>query len=193
MSVDGLGEIFPQAVEQYPYYYCFGRVILHFAKTARLCIPPGKVKFTFHQNLAVQKNAADLYHDLMSYPEWSDREYLADEISYATSKTPEVQAADLWVREIRKHAENALGSDKKPMREWLSTLRGTNRFAFDIYEKSYFESMKANWSQFHRGTSESEYTVWRKKQKLRDSGSARIQFFGVPERHSNSEHVNIAS
>lgn len=176
ISVEGLKATFPQAVEQFPYYYCFGRVILHFAKTARLCIPQAKVKFTFHQNLAVQQNASVLYRDLISYPEWKDREFVADEISYVSSKTVEVQAADLWVREIRKHTDNALSAERKPMRRFLAILRATKRFAFDVYERSFFESMKTNWSKWHRGTTEGEYAAWRRENKLRDSGSARIRF-----------------
>lgn len=176
MSVDGLAEIFPQAVEQYPYYYCFGRIILHFAKIARLCIPPAQVKFMFHQNLTVQKSAADLYHDLTTYPEWEGRTFVADEISYGTSKDPRIQAADLWAREVMKHADNTLGPVKRRMRQSLSVLRSTHRFGFDVYERSFFESMKENWNQWHRGTTAEQFSTWRKKHKLRDSGAARIRF-----------------
>jgi hypothetical protein len=62
------------------------------------------------------------------------------------------------------------------MRPFLTALRATKRFAFDVYERAFFESMKTNWGKFHRGTTEGEYTAWRKKNKRRDSGSARIRF-----------------
>lgn len=178
ISVENLSGIFPEAVEQFPYYFCFGRVIYHFAKITRLCLWADRTKFTFHQNLAVQKSAAELYHDMLTYPEWNDREFIADEISYATNKTVEIQAADLWAREVRKHVETTLTGDLGPhfMRPALRILRQSRRFGFDAYERSYFESMKQNWKQWHRGATDGQYSEWRQKNKLRDSGSARIRF-----------------
>lgn len=176
ISLENLGAILPDAVEQFPYYFCFGRVVYHFAKIARLCLPLAKVKFTFHQNLAVQKSAADLYHDMLTYPEWNDRKFVADEISYATSKTCEIQAADLWTREVRKHTEDRLASDRCIMRPALRLLRQSHRFGFDVYEKSYFESMTKDWDKWHRGATVEQYSQWRRKNRLRDSGNARIRF-----------------
>jgi len=177
MDVREYARLFPDAVQQLPYYFCFGAVIEHFAKYTPLCIPRGIVNFTFDQNLQVQRHASAIYHDMLDNPAWTDRQYVADEITYSTRKNPKIQIADLWTREIMKHVYNLHGPQQRPMRRSLAALRKTNRFGFDIHETDFFESMKKKFSETYReGRAIGEYEAWRDKLGIQDNTESRLRY-----------------
>jgi hypothetical protein len=177
MDVTSYERIFPNAVEQLPYYHCFGAVVEHFGHYTSLCIPRGILKFTFDQNLEVQYHASKLYHHMLTEQNWRDREYVADEISFATRKTPNIQVADLWTREVMKDFENTIGPSKRPMRRSLQVLANTHRFGTEIYGTQFFQDAKAAFEKAYReGHGKGEYNAWREKRNLQDNTEVRMQY-----------------
>jgi hypothetical protein len=178
MDMQDYQRIFPDAIDQFPYYHCFGTVIEHFAQYTSMCIPRGIVNFTFDQNLEVQHHASALYHHLLTEPGWIDREYVSDEITYSTRSNPKIQVADLWAREIMKHVCNSKRPVKRPMRRSLAVLRETKRFGFDIHETSFFESMKASFAKTYKpGRALGEYEAWREKLGIQDNTENRLRYW----------------
>lgn len=179
MCLEKYGRLFPNAVAYMPYYQCFLDVIGRFAHCAGLCLPRGTVKFTFDQNLEVQYHASNLYHSIISKPNWLDREFVSDEISYATRKNPKIQAADLWTREVMKHADNSCGSVKRLTRRSLQVLRRENRFWIKVYEDSYFELLKAQFDKLNQSDSPSKfekYQNWIKEKNMQDNTENRMHY-----------------
>lgn len=179
MCLEKYERLFPRAVDYLPYYECFLDVIGRFAHCAGLCLPRGTVKFTFDQNLEVQYHASKLYHFIISKPDWLDREFVSDEISYATRKNPKIQAADLWTREVMKYADNSFGPVKRPIRRSLEVLRKENRFWIKVYEDSYFELLKARFDKLSRSDSPSnfeKYQNWIKERNMQDNTENRMHY-----------------
>jgi hypothetical protein len=178
MDMQDYARLFPNGVEQLPYYNCFGTLIEHFSQYTAMCIPPGIVTFTFDQNLEVQHHASAIYHHMLEDASWEHRQYVADEITYATRKNPKIQVADLWTREIMKFVDNSKGPIKRPMRRSLEVLRKTHRFGFDIHETSFFESMRAHMEKTHvPGRALGEYEAWREKLGIIDNTENRLRYW----------------
>jgi hypothetical protein len=177
MSLEDYATIFDQSTGNLPYYFCFFKVIEHFAYYTRLLIPQDKVEFTFDRNLETQYNATFMYDYLIKLPEWTDASFMSDEISFSSRKNPKVQMADLWVREVMKYTDKALISNSPVMRLSLMVLTKTKRFAFDMYEKSYFVDMKRQIRERHEpGHSIEEYHSWRDSNNMQDTTENRIKY-----------------
>lgn len=177
MDVRNYERLFPKAVEQLPYYQCFSSVVEHFGHYVRFCIPPGAVEFTFDQNLETQYHASKLYHHMRTEQNWVDRDFVADKISFATRKTPNVQVADLWARELMKDFENTIGPVRRPMRISFDVLRNTHRFGSEIYDTKYFEDMKAALERMYEsGRGPGEYDAWRAQRGVQDNTETRMQY-----------------
>src|SRR5581483_10599221 len=106
--------IFPNPVEQLPYYFCFSNVVEHFAEIASQSLPCGRVKFTFDRNFDVRYNATYLYDCMLKFPEFEHWDMLADEVAFATRKDTRIQMADMVARETMKWFLNILRDGSAP-------------------------------------------------------------------------------
>ena len=177
MSLEDYSRIFEEPAKEMPYYFCFIGVVEHLAWLTRMCLPQEPVEFTFHQNCKVQYNAAFLYNYLIDLPEWEGKEFISDKLSFSSQKNPSIQAADLWTREVMKHMDNLLVQEGRPMRLSLQALRRTNRFGFDMHDKSYFEDMKQKLAlRYQSGHSMREYHQWRESQNAQDTTENRLRY-----------------
>jgi hypothetical protein len=175
ISLEHHKEIFPDALDNQPYYLCFRVVIANFAARAAVLIPQDKVRFVFDRNPETEYNAGRLYDYMANLPEWRFREYLADEISFATRKNIGIQAADLVARETMKHLDNQLGPKPRDPRKSMLSLANTKRFHFDFFLKKYFEELKGKASTMDR-LSMTQYNAWREALNLPDTFDARIRY-----------------
>jgi Protein of unknown function (DUF3800) len=116
MSLEDYNKIYEQPTKNLPYYFCFAKVMEHFAHYARVIIPQDRVQFTFDRNLETQYNATYIYEYMTRLPEWKDREIVSDEISFSSRKNPKIQAADLWARELMKDGERRFFHDSLRVR-----------------------------------------------------------------------------
>lgn len=169
---------FPEAIADMPYYKCFRDVVERFAETARLCIPPAKVRYTFDQRLESQYNAAALYNYMVNQPEWEHRSHLFEEVGFATRKLVGIQAADLYAREVMKHLDNIVGPVKRPTRQSMQTLRRTNRFGCDFLVEEYWRDFREKYEALLTATaiSRDEYHAWLVRQRLTDNFSVRLRY-----------------
>lgn len=176
MSLLGQDEIFDNALLNFQYYLCFVRVVDHFGRYTKLCIPHGTVDFTMdHVNGSIEYNTGLLYREMAESPEWADSVYLEKDLSFSSRKNPKIQIADLWTREVMKHMDNTIVHPiSLPMRKSLVTLRRTRRFAFDMYDRRYFEDMERRVSENRPGFS--EYPQWLAKHKRQDNTENRIRY-----------------
>jgi hypothetical protein len=177
MSLEDYSRIFDQSVRELPYYFCFQKVVEHFAEFTSLMIPRGKAELTLDRNRKTQHSAEFMYKYFISLSEWADREFLADGISFSSREDPKIQGADLWAREVMKHGERIMVLSSTNMRLSLQAFRRTNRFGFDMFDKAYFEDMKRQIKERHRpGHSIHEYHQWRTRQKMQDTTENRIRY-----------------
>ncbi len=177
ISLENYDSLFPDAVNQMPYYFCLVRVIEHFADIAAVCLPQDKVKFTFDHNEQVQYNAANLYRCMTQFEEWKNYKCLHDEIFFDSRKSVIIQAADVWAREVMKHMDNAFGPIKRPTRRSFSVLRETSRFAADLYDKHFLQSMKMHIENLTvPGHTKQEYDKWLCAKKRQDTTEHRIGY-----------------
>src|SRR5579872_5131605 len=84
MDLRDYNSIFPNPVDQLPYYFCFSKVVESIAEKASQCVPSDKVKFTFDRNIEARHNASTLYDCMIKFQEFEHWELLADEIAFAT-------------------------------------------------------------------------------------------------------------
>jgi hypothetical protein len=177
MDIGEFFALFPEAVENQPYYMCFQEVVTRFAQYTSVCIPPDKVECIFDLNHDVEYNAALLYSYMVNLPEWKFHQFLADKISFASRKEPGIQMADLVARETMKHMDNIVGPVKRLPRLSMRALARTRRFKFDFFPKEYFQDLKRNIGRLIRpGGSISEYKKWREGHSLVDNAANRLRY-----------------
>ncbi len=171
----------PNPLPEAEYYRCFAEVVMFFAERAYLSIPREPVKFIFDRRLESQYGAVSMYDYLVKLPEWKHREYLHEEIGFASRKAVGIQAADLWAREVMKDLDNDVGPVKRPRRGSLTTLAGTNRFGANLYTGNFFKGLH---SAIQRAENETltgafktgNYLKWLESNKLQDTYPHRVRF-----------------
>lgn len=179
MDIQAFRTFFPDTLDgiDIPYYYCFERFLRGLAWLGYLSIPPEKIKFTFHINCRVQHNAADLYDFFCHLPEWEYKysPYMSEEVSFASSKTVGIQAADLYARELMKHFYNLWENRKRPTRLSFLNLLDSRRFSFaEPYDKMYFEDFRKRLNDFDE--KEDNYRKWLQRNLLYDNAGSRIRY-----------------
>jgi hypothetical protein len=179
MNLADYSALFPTVFDPNdPYYFCFSNVIFHFVEVGYLSIPQDKVKFTFDQNLETDYNGGAIYNYMVHLPEWKGREYLADEVSFTSRKSPRIQAADLVAREGMKHMDNQISPTRCPARRSIAALLTTRRFLFRQLTRPFFEQLwkRAHEMRFLPGAKMSEYRAWLGKNGYTDNTSNRIRY-----------------
>lgn len=133
MSLEDYSVIFDNPTPHLPYYVCFTKVIQMFARRTRFLIPQGTVEFTFDRNLQTQYNATFMYDYMANLPEWEDRDFISDEISFSSRKNPKIQAADLWAHEVKNFGEQCVLSNQPIKSLHFEKLEKTRRFALNFH------------------------------------------------------------
>src|ERR1700733_2248268 len=192
MNLSGYSNALDRPVDELPHYFCFIEVIKEFALRVRYLIPQDKVEFTFDRNLKTQYNCTFMYDYMVTLPEWSDRELVADRIAFSTRKNPKIQAADLWAREVMKYGEECLKRNQPIMRGSFQALEETDRFACAFFDASYFTDMRRKLIERREpGHSLNEYDAWREKHRMQDTTENRIRYhiyLNMVEKSAGKKH-----
>jgi hypothetical protein len=129
----------PDSKENAPYYHCFSNVVMGLAEVGYLSVPREKVRFVFDKNEKVRFNS-QLMLDYLSLFDSPYSEYIEEgDITFSSRKAIEVQAADLFAREVMKELDNQIGSVKRYRRKPLIALYRTNRFKWGTLTRKDFE------------------------------------------------------
>jgi hypothetical protein len=188
-----MGNLLPES----PYYKCFGEVVLFFAHRTVMYVPREQVKFTFDRRLEVEYNATALYDYMAKLPEWEDREYIDEEVAFASRKSVGVQAADLWTREVMKRLDNEIAPIKRQIRKSFQALENTERFGGVIYTGEYFNGLQqaVNAMDISDGPGafkHGDYKNWLTKYKVQDSYATRLRYMtqhdAIARANGNATH-----
>jgi len=140
VNLEEFWDVFPNVVDDSPYFLCFQDIVVDFAAAASVVIPLDEVDFVFDRSQRFQYNATVLFEKFSKIPEWKDK-FRLNEIRYAPKdKTPGVQVADLVARETFKHLENQLHSRRLP-RLSIRALAATQRFRFKFWIRKDLEQL----------------------------------------------------
>lgn len=180
VDIAAFKENLPDSLENAPYYHCFAHVIMAFAQLGYMSIPREKVKFTFDRNYKIKYNSNLMLEYLETLSEYDYSEYIEDgEVSFASRKLIQIQAADLFAREVMKELDNQIGPIKRYRRKPLRALFNTGRFQWGAYTRKDFEAMKNYLDKFKEQNSSwnDDYQEWLLKTKRNiDNDSNRMIF-----------------
>lgn len=172
--------IFPDLLPDSVYFWCFRRVVLGCAEHTSFCVPREQVEFVFDHHVDREYNAATMYRHMTVAPEWPNREFLADKISFACRRTVGIQVADLVAREGMKELDNAVGPKSRAKRESLLALLRTGRFQFSMYGQEYFASLRRHIKKEEDDPQSpmkrALYAEWLVKKKLIDTHSNKLKY-----------------
>lgn len=169
--------IFPNPVEQLPYYFCFSDVVQHMADIASDCIPQDKVEFTFDRNFEVKYNATYLYDCMIKFPEFEHWDLLADKLSFATRKHPHIQMADMVAREAMNWLLTVVREDNSARSTCLALLTDSKRIHWNHFHKDYFAQRVAHVQKLiDDGHPMGNYDEWRKRKGCQDTTENRIRY-----------------
>jgi hypothetical protein len=188
MSLKDYSTTFDNPTPHLPYYICFTEVIQMFARRGKYFIPQGRVDFTLDRNLQTQYNATFMYDYMANLPEWEDREFLSDAISFSSRKNPKIQAADLWAHEVKNYGEQCVSTNQPLMGLHFQRLHETKRFALNFHHEDYFKDMKRQILET-KPAQTAEYFRWLKRYNMQDTTENRIRFhmyLDIVERQGNS-------
>jgi hypothetical protein len=177
MDLTDYESVFPNPVDQLPYYYCFSRVVEHFAEIASQCLEQDKVKFTFDRNLDVRFNATYLYDCMIKLPEFEHWELLADEVSFATRKDERIQMADLIARETMRHLATVVLRGNETRSSCLAELLDSRKLHWHHYDKGYFVQRAAGMHKLvNEGHPMGGFEQWRQYHNCQDTTENRTRF-----------------
>lgn len=180
IDINAYRKNFPHVPPGMSYYMCFLAVVLWCGKVASLYVPQQKAKFIFDQNPKTDFNSGQMYNSMINYPEVTFNDYF-DEISFASRKKIGIQCADLFAREIMKHADNRLlGTIKRETRKSIQVLLNTERFHFKYYDNKYYEGLKIKTEELDsksvNGIGQTAFGRWLSKYGLSNNITNRIRY-----------------
>lgn len=167
--------------EDGPYFYCFVGVVMAFAETAYLHVPRQTVQFIFDINHKVRYNAAFLYDNYITQlDDWKYRSCIEDKIGFTTSKTVEIQVADLFAHETMKHFDNELTNQRR-IRKSLDAILDTDRFKCLIYDENKLQKMRDDYNAFEIecgkvGIMRENYDNWLSKHNCQDNCENKTRY-----------------
>jgi hypothetical protein len=127
---------FPDSSREMTYYVNFVHVFCKMGDMAGSL--NSIVEFTFDSRRQSDSNAGYLYGIVANLPEWE--KIILPKVSFVSSSIyPQVQVADLFVREAMKELDRELAPKKRDRRKSLCTLIETNHFGIDIHSEEYFK------------------------------------------------------
>jgi len=169
-------ELLSASLDKEAYYLCFGTVIINITRRALICIPRDHIKFTFDRNQQIEYNAAAIYDTIInkSYPYF--KEYLDDEITFATNRTIGIQAVDLIARESMKLLDNQIGPVSRPTRLSTQVLQSCQRITFDQFRRAWFEDIVTKAASNNVTYPRSEYQEWLSQQGLNPTMANKLRY-----------------
>lgn len=177
VDLAGYRAAFPFVTSDMAYHKCFVEVADRMIRDALgLCYRD--IKFVF-DNRQGSGTTSIVYEWLSRQAEWTERLFLADELSFDNRENPCIQAADLLARETMKALDNKIGSRLRPFRKSFMTLASSARhFQFDFLMAEYFADMKVRMSSLEErvGFGKAEYLKWLKHEGAQDTLSTRHRF-----------------
>jgi hypothetical protein len=177
MDLSEYESVFPNPVEQLPYYFCFSKVVEHLVSIASGCLPSDKVEFTFDRNFEVKHNATYLYDCMIKVPEFEHWELLADKISFATRKDPGIQMADMVARESMKWLMTVVQGANAIRSTCLAGLTDSHRLHWHHFHKDYFVQRVAHVQKLiDEGHPVGNYEQWRARKGCQDTTENRIRY-----------------
>jgi len=177
MDLRDYNNIFPNPVEQLPYYFCFSKVVEALVEKAAQCVPADKVKFTFDRNVEARYNASTLYDCMIKFQEFEHWELLADEIAFATRKSPKIQMADMVVREVMNRLMTIVQGGNSPRSTCYARLADSHRLHWEHFHKDYFAARVAHIQKFvDEGHPMGNYEEWRARKNCQDTTENRIRY-----------------
>lgn len=175
VDVAGFRAVFPGTDPQVPYYMCFRDVVMYFADRAYHSLERQKVKFTFDRRSEVEFNAGVLYRFMVDLPEWKHSTFIFGEISFASRELPEIQIADLVVRETMKDLDNRIGPVHRNTRGSMRALIDSRRFQANYLTREHFEEfLRHNESEMAAWCE--NYGAWLAERNIIDSISSRQRY-----------------
>lgn len=178
MDIQAYKKLFPEGLDIAPYFSCFVRVILFFARLAYHYIPrQPKAKFIFDRNSKtnfVSVSLVDYFTNLTEY----DYSSFVGQIAFDSIDTTGIQVADLLARETMKHMDNQIGPVKRRMRLSMASLLKTDRFDFIWNDETYWEDFrtKIDYIEQQTGMNYENYKEWLLKQRCIDNGESRNRY-----------------
>ena len=169
--------IFPNPVDQLPYYFCFYKVVEHMAGIAYGCIPREKVKFTFDRNLDVKHNATFLYDSLIKVPEFQHWDMLADKPEFSTRKDPRIQMADMVARESMNWLRTTVTGNAATRTTCLASLVESHRLHWHQFDRTYFAQRVAHVQKLvEQGHPIGNFEQWRRAHNCQDTTENRTRY-----------------
>lgn len=177
MDLRDYESIFPNPVEQLPYYFCFSNVVEHMAYIASGCVPQDKVELTFDRNFEAKYNATYLYDCMIKLPEFEHWELLSDKLSFGTRKDPKIQMADMVARETMNWLKTVVIGAGGPRTSCLAELVDKKRLHWNHFTKEYFAERVAHVQRLvDDGHPMGSYEQWRTRKGCQDTTENRIRY-----------------
>jgi hypothetical protein len=178
IDVAAANNFFPDRIGESPYHKCFAHVLIELGQYVCESLPGHTVDFTFDQRLETNYSAGQLYAWIAGDPDWEVSRVMADKISFATRKTPAIQVADLFAREVMKESERLMGATSRVRRKSFEALAETKRFGFDFMGREYFQDFKNKLPELleRSGLKMEDYFAWAASKGLTDCWTTRTKY-----------------
>jgi hypothetical protein len=177
MDLSEYKTLFPNPVDQLPYYFCFYKVVEHMADIASSCIPREELRFTFDRNLEVKYNAAYLYDSLIKVPEFKHWELLADKIVFSARNDPHMQIADMVARESMNWLKAVVIGNAAPRSSCLADLVDSHRLHWHHFHRDYFVQRVAHIQRLvDQGHPMGNFEHWRRERNCQDTAENRMRY-----------------
>lgn len=183
ISIADFVELFPDAVDEWPYYLCFSGAVARAAAVGRLSIPPENVKVIFDRNFDREYNTGRLYDFMVREERWKISAFLSSQIAFDDHRSAiGVQAADLLARETMKFLDNRLSANTRWTRQSFVELNKVQRFRFEFFTRQRLETIR---KQTHQITShpalDRVYAKWMAHKGLTDTLPTRLKFINASD------------
>ena len=174
INIKDFDEILAKPYNEHPYYVCFFSVVIWLTKRAHACIPRDKIEFIFDRNPEIEFSAGQLYDRIIRTGPPDFVNLMQDKVSFASSKTTGIQAADLVTRETMKHLDNDIGPVKRNVRGAAKALLASGRIKFEQFTRE--RCLQAAKDGAVKGYMRADYEEWLRANGLHDSVSNNLRY-----------------
>jgi hypothetical protein len=190
VDIPAYKEILAPRLEENPYYMCFYFVIGALGMDSAVCIPRDIVKFVFDRNHEIEFNAGQLYDFFMNNDKDASMEYkqyMHDEIGFATRRTIGIQAADLLAREAMKRMDNFYGPTYRAERGSYTAVRKNKGIRIRYYNRAKLQEIAQFVINDGGIYQKQEYMDWLKRNNLKGDNLPRKLRFLIERREGTDE------
>lgn len=176
MDIQAYKRLFPEGLAVAPYFSCFVRVILYFARMASRYVPQhSKVDYIFDRNSETNFVSVSLVEYFTKLTEY-DYSSFVGRIAFDSIETTGIQIVDLLARETMKHMDNQIGLVKRPMRQSMASLIKTGRFDFRWNDEQYWEDFRSRVEDIEKDIGMRDYHKWLVEQNCLDNPENRTRY-----------------